>query len=413
MKKGFKISVAALILTAALVSFAVKAAPDAVFAGTLPETAAQTVFTGAAGAPEDVKLNISARASCLMEADTGTVIFAKNEKAHYPIASMVKIMTLNLIFDDMEAGKLKADDRITVSRNASGMGGSQAFLDFDKQYKADDLIMSITIASANDACVAMAEHLEGSVEGFVNRMNDKARALGCTDTVFANCTGLPSENAQYSCARDVALMTRELTRHQAYYPYAATWMKDLVHDGGRVTGLTNTNKLVRFYPGCDGGKTGFTGEALHCLSATAKRGDMRLISSVIGAADSKTRFAEVSAQFNYGFANFGVKKIVEKDKTLDGEFPVALGREKTLKIKTAADFSVFGARNEAGKDVTTEVKLGELKAPIAAGGEVGKLCVFKAGSQIGEVPLLACSDIHKKTYGDFLGDLFGEWVNRG
>jgi D-alanyl-D-alanine carboxypeptidase (penicillin-binding protein 5/6) len=344
-----------------------------------------------------------------METETGTVIFCKNEKAHYPIASMVKIMTLNLIFDDIEAGKVKPDDTVTVSRNAAGMGGSQAFLDFEKPYKIDDLIMSITIASANDSCVAMAEHLEGGVEGFVNRMNDKARALGCTDTVFTNCTGLPSGNAQYSCARDVALMTRELTRHGDYYRYAGTWMKDMLHDGGRVTGLTNTNKLIRFYKGCDGGKTGFTNEAMHCLSATAKRGDMRLISTVIGAPDSKTRFAEASAQLNYGFANYGVKKIVEKGKTLENSYPVAFGREKAVTVRTGADFSAFGARSEAGKDITTEVKIEGLKAPIAAGAEVGKLRVYKGGNLAAEIPLLANEDVHKKTFGDWFSDMLGKW----
>jgi D-alanyl-D-alanine carboxypeptidase (penicillin-binding protein 5/6) len=150
---------------------------------------------------------------------------------------------------------------------------------------------------------------------------------------------------------------------------------------------------------------------MHCLSATAKRGGMRLISTVIGAPDSKTRFAEAGAQFNYGFANYGVKKIVEKDKALEGVYPVALGREKSVAVRTGADFSVFGARNEAGKGIATEVKIGGLRAPIAANSEVGKLCVYKGGNLIAEIPLLANGDVHKKTFGDFFKGLLGEWVN--
>jgi D-alanyl-D-alanine carboxypeptidase (penicillin-binding protein 5/6) len=394
--KNAKLNLGALSALALLTAFACLFAVK-----TLSVGIAATALSG----KEDVRLNISARASCLMEADTGTVIFAKDEKAHYPIASMVKIMTLNLIFDDIAAGKITPDDLVTVSENAAGMGGSQAFLDAHKQYKIDDLIMSITIASANDSCVAMAEHLEGGVEGFVARMNERARALGMNDTVFANCTGLPSDAEQYSCAYDVALMTRELCRRPDYYKYAGTWMKDMVHDGGRVTGLTNTNKLIRFYNGCDGGKTGFTNEAMHCLSATARRGGMRLISTVVGAPDSKVRFAEVSAQFNYGFSNYAVVKVVTKDAPVEGEFPVSLGRKKTIGARAAADFSVFGPRNEAGKNVSVKPELNELKAPRAKDSPIGKLSIYRDGVQLGTVDILSNDEVQRKTYGDYVGDL--------
>ena len=363
----------------------------------------------AARAADNVNMNISSRGAYLMDFKTGTPIFEYKSTARHPIASMVKIMTLDLVYQDIEAGKLGYDDMVTVSENASGMGGSQAFLDAHKQYKVSDLITSITIASANDACVAIAEHLEGSVEGFVNRMNAKAAALGMENTKFANCTGLPSEGQQYSCARDSAVMLRDLIGHGGYFNFSRIWMKDLVHEGGRITGLTNTNKLIRAYEGCDGGKTGFTVEALHCLSATAQRGGMRLISVVVGAPDSKVRFAEVSKMFNYGFANYANKVIVQKDMPVEQAIPVAFGKAATVTARTAGEFTVFGSKSEAGKGITTETELYELKAPVMKDAVVGKMKVLKDGAEIGAVDLIANDTVLKKTFGDVYNDFIHAW----
>lgn len=360
-------------------------------------------------AADNVNMGITSRASFLMDFKTGTPIFGYKETDRHPIASMVKIMTLNLIYEAIDGGTVGYDDMITVSENAAGMGGSQAFLDAHKQYKVSDLITSITIASANDACVAMAEHIDGSVEGFVSRMNEKAAALGMENTRFANCTGLPSEEKQYSCAKDVALMLRSLIGHEGYFRFSRIWMQDLTHEGGRITGLTNTNKLIRFYEGCDGGKTGFTSEAMHCLAATAQRNGMRLISVVVGAPDSKTRFAEVSKQFNYGFANYANKTVIEKDTPVEQPVKVNAGKQKEVGARTASGFTVFGAKNEAGKDITTEITLNEQRAPVMKDSVVGKMKIFRSGAEIGEIDLIASDTVLKKTFGDAFNDILHQW----
>ena len=360
-------------------------------------------------AADNVNLSFTSRGACLMDYKTGTLIFEYKSANRVPIASMVKIMTLDLIYKDIEAGKLGYDDMITVSGNAASMGGSQAFLDAHKQYKVSDLITSITIASANDSCVAMAEHLDGSVEGFVNRMNAKAAELGMENTKFANCTGLPSEGEQYSCAKDAALMLRDLIGHEGYFNFSKIWMKDLVHEGGRITGLTNTNKLIRAYEGCDGGKTGFTDAALHCLAATAQRGGMRLISVAVGAPDSKTRFAEVSKLLNYGFANYANKIIVAKDRTMEQAIPVVFGRQKDVTARTAEEFTVFGSKAEAGKGITTETEFYTLDAPVMKDAAVGKMKIVKDGVVIGEVSLIANDTVLRKTFGDIFNDMMHLW----
>ncbi|MCL2797950.1 MAG: D-alanyl-D-alanine carboxypeptidase, partial [Firmicutes bacterium] len=233
--------------------------------------ALKAVYADSASANAGEKLAVSARSALLVDYHTGTVVYEYNPTQHLPIASMVKIMTLGIIFDEIEKGGISFDTDVTASANAGAMGGSQAFLDANATYKAGELIKSIIVASANDSCVAMAEHIAGSTEEFVTRMNDKAAALGMSDTHFVNCTGLPAPGA-YSCARDVGTMTRELLRHDGFYQFSTVWMFDFVHPGGRFTSLSNTNKLLKGYAGCDGGKTGFTTEAMYCLSATAKRG---------------------------------------------------------------------------------------------------------------------------------------------
>ena len=211
----------------------------------------------AAGAEVEPKgLANTCKAAMLIDSETGTVVYEKNTRERLQIASMVKIMTLGLAFDEIERREIPFDSIVTASENAAAMGGSQAFLDANADYKLDELLKSIVVASANDSCVAVAEYLYGSVEAFVAAMNERAQKLGLTDTKFVNCTGLP-QAGQYSCAADVAAMFKLLTEHERFFDYAKVWMYDFRHPSGRVTGLTNTNKLIKFYEGCDGGKTGY------------------------------------------------------------------------------------------------------------------------------------------------------------
>lgn len=352
----------------------------------------------------DTVVNVTSREAILMSAD-GQVLFEKNATEKRPIASMTKIMTLLCIYDAVDEGKIKLTDDVVVSSRAASMGGSQVFLDAHATYKAENLVKSIIVCSANDSCVAMAEHISGSVENFVDRMNGKGKELRLEATHFENCTGLPHVS-QFSCAKDVAMMLSELIKHPHYFQCASVWMEDFQHPGGRVTGMTNTNKLVRFYEGCDGGKTGFTNEAMHCLAATAKRGDTRIISVVVGAPDSKTRFKEVSEMFNYAFANYQNKVYLDKNSKLEN-IPVSGGKCSELEIQAAGSLFAFGKKgaNECTVQIDTEENL---RAPIAAGQKVGTAKLIAAdGSVVREIDIVAKCDVARKSYFDYIKEIVG------
>lgn len=256
------------------------------------------------------ELDVTCKAAYLCDCDSGTEVYAKNETKRLPIASMCKIMTLLLSFEAVDEGRISYDEQITIGENASGMGGSQVFLQTNLSYSAAELMKTVAVCSANDSCVALAERIAGTESVFVDKMNKRAKELGADNTLFANCTGLPKE-PQYSCAKDVSVMLRELLKHQKYFEFSKIWLEDFAHPDGRTTRITNTNKLIRFYEGCDGGKTGYTSEAGFCLAATAKRGDTRLVSVVIGSDQSQKRFSESKAMLNYAFNCYENKKILE------------------------------------------------------------------------------------------------------
>ena len=351
-------------------------------------------------------LATTCKSAMLLDANTGTVVYEKNTKQHLPIASMVKIMTLSLAFDEIAKREVPLDTIVTASENAASMGGSQAFLDANANYRLDELLKSIVVASANDSCVAVAEYLYGSVDAFVSAMNERASALGLNDTKFVNCTGLPKEG-QYSCAADVAVMFKDLMRHEKFYEYAKVWMYDFSHPGGRVTGLTNTNKLIRFYDGCDGGKTGYTDEARSCITVTAKRGDTRLICVAIGAENSKTRNKEVSEMLNYGFANYKTVYAVQKCEVL-GEYSVDGGKTDKITAVAEQDYTVFVKSGEKS-DVTLQIDIDTLNAPIAQGQKVGTVNILINGEKCGSVNAVAQNACQKKGYKDILDDFIAEW----
>ena len=321
---------------------------------------------------------VSAQSAYVFAYESGTVIYAKNEKQKLSIASMTKIMLLDLAFEKVEAGELSLDEDITVSANASGMGGSQVFLETGEVYKAGELIKSIIVASANDASVAVAERLYGSEQGAVDEMNRKAEKLGLKNTLFSNCTGL-IKPTQYSTAEDVAKMLASLIRHDDYFKYSKIYLDEIEHNGGRKTTITNTNKLVRFYNGCDGGKTGYTSESGFCLAATAKRGALRLIAVVIKETDGKTRFKDVSSCFDYGFANYSAKTVLDKDVPAEVKVKVTGGKIATAKIKPQKSLCVFGRKNQKD-DIKIEFTPNQkIKAPLYEGDEVGRFTVYKDG----------------------------------
>ena len=355
-------------------------------------------------------LGIRAKSAYLMDFATKTVMFSHNENARLPIASMCKIMTLLLSFEAIDQGVLRMDEEISVSENAASMGGSQVFLEANGKYVVKELIKSIVVCSANDSCVAMAERIAGSERAFIDKMNEKAKEIGAENTLFANCTGLPKE-PQYSCAKDVAIMLRHLLDHQEYYEFGKVWLDKFMHPQGRFTEITNTNKLVRFYDGCDGGKTGFTNEAGFCLAATAKRKDMRVISVVIGEENSANRFEDVRTMFDYAFANYTVTPIIEGQTPLEETVTVKGGKQKTVKIYPERMVSAFTKRGEKG-NYSIETRLKTLKAPLEKDEIAGELLLFRDGIEIDRVPLLTAESVKKANFLDYFKEIGRQWNKR-
>ncbi len=350
----------------------------------------------------ETSLSITSREAVLMSED-GQIVYENNATEKRPIASMTKIMTLLRVYDAIDSGKVTLDDNVVVSAKAASMGGSQVFLDANASYKLENLVKSIVICSANDSCVALAEHIDGSVENFVEGMNKKAKELGLVATNFENCTGLPAVS-QFSCAKDVATMFANLIKHEHYFTCSQIWMEDFVHPSGRVTGMTNTNKLVRFYDGCDGGKTGYTNEAMHCLSATAKRGNTRVIAVVVGAPDSKTRFKEISDMFNFAFANYESKVYVDKGSEV-GDVQVIGGKRNSVNIVATDKLAAFGKKGSVDYSVEYEIDA-SVKAPVKQGDIVGKAKLIETnGNVVKEVPLAIQNSVEAKSYWDYIKDI--------
>jgi D-alanyl-D-alanine carboxypeptidase (penicillin-binding protein 5/6) len=357
----------------------------------------------------DDELSVLSKSAYLMDEHSKTVVFSSNEEKRLPIASMCKIMTLLLCFDALNSGEIKIDEQITVGQTAAGMGGSQVFLEANADYSVGELIKSITVASANDACVAMAERLCGSESAFVDKMNNKVRDLNLNNTVFVNCTGLPKAG-QYSCAKDVAIMFSELLKHKDYFRFSKIWTDVVKHPNDRVTEISNTNKLIRFYEGCDSGKTGYTSEAGHCLVASAFRNGMRLIAVVISAPDSKTRFKEVSSMFNYGFANYTNKMVVDDKKPLNLSVVVDGGKKSTVEVVAERPFFLFSLKN-VNRSVEINFNPCErIKAPVLRGEKVGELKIYENGIELDTINVLANEDIFAKTYFDNINDVINEWA---
>lgn len=349
----------------------------------------------------------SYKAAYLCDFESGTKVFSENEEKRLPIASMCKIMTLLLSFEAVEGGALRYDEQIVISENASGMGGSQVYLDTGLSYKAEDLMRTIAVCSANDSCVALAERIAGSEAAFIDRMNERAKELGARDTLFANCTGLPKE-PQYSCARDVSIMLRALLQHQKYFEFSKVWLEDFAHPDGRVTSITNTNKLIRSYVGCDGGKTGFTNEAGFCLAATAKRGNMRIISVVIGADTAKGRNKAVSELFDSAFNSCEVKAIVTAGQVV-GKTNVKGSKEKEVELVAERNLSAFGKKGDDG-DFNVEYRCPkEVAAPFAAGTVLGEAILYRNGVEIARTNLTSKNDIVRNGWWDALKEGAQNW----
>lgn len=340
------------------------------------------------------------KSSILMEASTGEILSEHNPDEHLPIASVTKIMSMLLIMERIDSGALNLTDIVTVSENAKSYGGSTMFLETGEQLSVSDIMKGIAVASANDGCVAMAEHIAGSEEAFVELMNKRAQELGMKNTVFKNTNGLDAEG-QYSSARDVAIMSRELIKHEKIFEYTTIWT-DSLRDGKFE--LANTNKLIRFYTGATGLKTGSTSKAGCCLSATARRDGMDLIAVVLGAPDTKTRFSSASALLNYGFANYKISKEIEAGEPC-GNIKALKGIKEEVKTEAKEDYSVLMSKLDT-KEIEKKVILDDyIIAPIKAGDKVGEIAFLINGNAQKSVDIVASEDVAKKSFYMVLVDM--------
>ena len=357
-------------------------------------------------------LDISSTAAVLMEGSTGKVIYEKNSTQELRPASITKIMTLLLIFEALDRGQIKLTDMVPVSEHAASMGGSQVYLEPYETQDVNTMIKCISIASANDASVAMAEFIGGSEEGFVAKMNERAKELGMEHTNFVNCYGLDTDN-HYTCALDVALMSRELiTKHPQISNYATVWMDTFIHTtkkGQTEFGLTNTNKLIKSFNGITGLKTGSTGLAKYCLSATARRNDMDLIAVIMAAPDTKVRFAEAAKLLNYGYANCSLYKDNGETLTIP-EVTVKKGVIDHVAGKLSAEFSYLCMQDMKPADITKEVKMmEEIKAPLKETDVIGEVVYYYGGIEIGKVSIVPTTAIDEAGYGDYFKALISRF----
>lgn len=367
-----------------------KTAPSAAYAETSPAAA------------------VNCKSAYLCDYNSGECIYKHNETLRLPIASVCKVMTLNLCFEAIAQGKLDPQTQITVSERAAGMGGSQIFLQSGLTYPLGDLIKSVIVCSANDSCVAISETVAGSEEQFVALMNSRAAEYGCPDTLFANCTGLPKDT-QYSCAKDVATMFIRLIGNEEYFKYSKIWLEDFGHPDDRTTTMTNTNKLIKKYSYCDGGKTGFTNEAGFCLASTAKRDNLRLVSVVLGADSSDDRFSSAVGMFDYGFANYKNAIVLDSAINLSDKVRIAGGKKSEVSVRPARPSFVFSP-----KDATPDIKYNfipcKISAPVKKGDPAGKIEVYKNGVLYDTVDAVTSEEAEKAGYGDYIKKVAGEWA---
>lgn len=331
-------------------------------------------------------LTENAKSSILVEATTGEVIYEKNQNEKFAPASMTKIMSLILIMEEIEKGSLKYEEEITISKNASSMGGSQIYLEEGEKMSVEELLKGICMASANDAVVALAERVAGSEEAFVFKMNEKAKKLGLKNTNFKNATGLDNAN-HYSSALDMSIMARELVKHNKILEFSSKYEDYLRQDSDKKFWLVNTNKLIKTYDGMDGLKTGYTKEAGYCLTSTAKKNNMRLIGVIMGEETSAKRNEEMKSLLDYGFNQYKVNNLIKKTKSL-GKYKNPKMKIEDINIVSKNEINILNKKGNSKRKINYKVKLDKnKKLPIKKGDSIGKIYVYEKGNKIftGEV----------------------------
>lgn len=348
-------------------------------------------------------IEVEARSAILMEVSTGKIIYEKNSNEKFAPASVTKVMTMLLTMEHIDSGKIKFDDKVTVSENAKKMGGSSMLLDTGEVRTVEDLIKGIGIASGNDAAVAMAEYLGGSESNFVDMMNDRAKELGMVNTTFKNCTGLPVDG-HISTAYDISIMSRELLKHPDILKYTSTYMETISEGRKTPIELVNHNKLVRFFQGCDGLKTGFTNEAKYCISATAVKDGVRVLSVIMGAPTYKIRNRDASMLMNYGFSKFESKKLCEKDSDIK-QIPMNKKGDKFIIAKAKENLVVTCPKGDGDK-IESKIVLDESKTKFKEGENVGFCEYYLDGELIGVVELYSDRDMKKGNIIDNIKGIF-------
>ncbi|MFW6279005.1 MAG: D-alanyl-D-alanine carboxypeptidase family protein [Bacillota bacterium] len=333
--------------------------------------------------------DISAKSALLMEVETGEIVYEKNPHQEMPPASMTKIMTLLLVMEALEKNEISLEDEIVTSENAAHMGGSQIWLEPGERMTLEEMVRAIAVVSANDSCLAVAEHIAGTEDNFIKKMNEKAEELGMENTYYYNTNGLPTGSSEiqgtYSSAYDLAIVSRELLKYPQVLEWTSIWT-DQLRDG--ESELTNTNRLVRHYPGADGLKTGYTSEAGHGVSATARRGDLRFIAVIMGAERSDTRFEEAEKLLNYGFSSFSVKKVAAKDEVIS-RIEIANARETEMEVITPREVAI-PIRRGSDQELKTRIKIDEkIEAPLEKGARIGLLEIYKDDELIEEIELVS------------------------
>ena len=342
------------------------------------------------------------KSAVLIENNSKKVLFNKNAHYRHPIASVTKLMTILLTLEEIDAGNISLTDKVLVSQNANGMGGSQIFLDANVEYELGELLKSVIVASANDSSVALAEHIAGSENNFVRLMNEKASELGLKNTFYSNCTGLPTTDA-YSSAYDQAIVLSNVLKFDTYHTYSSIWLEDFSHPSGRTTQMTNTNKLSKFYSGCIGGKTGSTNQAKYCLAVGAKRNNMNLISVVLGSENSKERFRISSELLDYGFENFVSKTIFDntmiKDKTIRIK-----GMDRVAHLKAEREFNYVCPKNET-INYSLNYNLPNMLLKVKENQVVGNVEIIIDGKVVDSINLLSTETFNEATIWDYFKDI--------
>jgi len=357
--------------------------------------------------PNKIELDLDCKSAILLEADTGTILYEKNSHEKLRPASVTKVMTLLLIMESIDSGKISLDDMVGCSERARKMGGSQIWLNETEKLSVNDMLKAICVVSANDCCVAMSEHIAGSEEMFVNMMNKRAKELGMNDTNFVNCHGLDEDN-HLTSAHDIGIMSRELIKHEKILEYSSIWM-DSLRDG--KSELVNTNKLIRFYDGANGLKTGSTSLAKYNLSAAAKRDDMQLIGVVMCSPTSAERFEDAKKLLDYGFANFAVN-VLDKAGTSVGNTNVDRGENETVEGIVKENVTLLGEKG-LSKDVERKVEFYTVRAPLMQGEKIGDIIYLKNGVEVAKGDIVAKAPVEQVKLLTIYNRLINLWAKIG